>query len=193
MVGRSIVQEEAALIAAWRRGDSEAVQRAMLLHGPTMLRVALALCPRTEDAEEVVQDALLRAHRSLSSYDAERGSLRSWLVGVTVNRARQVRRGQTRYGGFLERMRREPYEIVSSLAMHVDLEFARRRLAALPAREREAFVLVEIEELSSAEAGRIMRVSDSTVRVLVARARSRLPEGGGNSAAQPLRAEGSEG
>lgn len=185
-----IGEEEAALVEAWRRGDPEAVRGVIAMHGPTMLRVALALCPRTEDAEEVVQDALLRAHRSLASFDAKRGSLRSWLVGVTANRAKQVRRGQARYGSFLARMRREPYAPVAPTSAQGDLEFARKRLAALPAREREAFVLVEIEELSSMEAGRVMGISGSTVRVLVGRARSRLEEAAAVSPAHPLRVEG---
>jgi DNA-directed RNA polymerase specialized sigma24 family protein len=72
-------------------------------------------------------------------------------------------------------MARDSY-VVSTPAspMRGDLELARRRLAMLPPREREAFVLVEIEELSSTEAGRAMAISDSTVRVLVTRARARL-------------------
>jgi RNA polymerase sigma-70 factor (ECF subfamily) len=183
-------EDDLALVEAWRRADAGAARRIVVLHAPAMTRVALALGSRAEDAEEIVQDALLHAHRSLDRFDARRGSLRSWLVGVTANRARQVRRGLARYGGFLARLRREPYETAPPASMHADVEFARRRLAALPAREREAFVLVEVEELTSAEAARIMHVADSTVRVLLNRARRRLR---GESAPEPahaLRAEG---
>ncbi len=182
-------EDEAALVEAWRRGDPEAARHVVVLHGPTLLRVALSLCTRPEDAEEVVQDALLLAHRSLAGFDSMRGSLRSWLVGVTANRARQVRRARARYGRFLALMSRDSYDLVSApKTIHGDLAFARRRLATLPAREREAFVLVEIEELSSVEAARVMGISDSTVRVLVTRARSRLQRGA--VAPLPLRAEG---
>jgi RNA polymerase sigma-70 factor (ECF subfamily) len=182
--------DEAGLLASWRRGDSEAVRRVVDLHGPAMLRVALALCPRCEDAEEVVQDALLGAHRALASFDARRGGLRSWLIAVTANRARQVRRGQSRYFSLLERLRRERYEPVPPGPVSDDLAFARERLAALPSREREAFVLVEMEELTSIEAGKVMRISHSTVRVLVARARSRLQRAAELSPARSLRLEG---
>ena len=185
-------EDDRALVEQWRRGDPEAARRVVVLHGPAMTRVALALCSRTEDAEEVVQDALLRAHCALDAFDPRRGTLRSWLVGVTANRARQVRRGLARYGRFLARMRREPYVAAGPPTTHGDLEFARRRLAALPAREREAFVLVEVEELSSDEAGRIMRISGSTVRVLVNRARRRLHDepAGGTVHAMRREAEG---
>lgn len=185
-----VSETEQALAAAWERGDAEAARRIVLLHGPAMMRVALALCPRTEDAEEIVQDALLRAHRSLSSFDISRGSLRAWLIGVTANRARQVCRGLARYSGLLARMSREPYEQVPPAALDGDLALARRRLALLPAREREAFVLLEIEELSSIEAGRVMRISDSTVRVLAARARNRLQRAQAVAHGGPVREEG---
>ena len=185
-----IGEEEAALVEAWRRGDPEAVRQVVALHGAALLRVALAICPQAEDAEEVVQDAMLRAHRSIASFDADRGSLRGWLVGVTVNRARQVRRGHARYGSFLARFRREPYVPGSPAATHGDLDFARRRLAEIPAREREAFVLVDIEELTSAEAARAMGVSGSTVRVLLGRARRRLEETAAVSPVRSLRVEG---
>lgn len=167
---------EGELVAAWRRGEHSAAREVVDEHGPAMLRVALALCPRVEDAEDVVQDALLRAHRALSHFDPARGGLHGWLIGVTANRARQVRRGLARYSGFLTRLKGETVLEPPAFAppLHADFEVARRILAALPPREREAFVLVEIEELTSIEAGRAMGISASTVRVLVTRARGRL-------------------
>lgn len=183
---------DGALVAAWRRGDPEAVRSVVALHGATLLRVALALCPRAEDAEEVVQDALLRAHRSLATFDAARGSLRAWLIGVTANRARQVRRGLARYARFLERFGRDPYAApATSPSPDGDLDLARRRLASLTRREREAFLLVDVEDLSSVEAGRILGISASTVRVLVNRARARLQRGATLPESVVVRAEGS--
>ena len=189
-MGRMAGGDERALIDAWRRGDPAAVRRIVVEYGPVLTRVALALCPRVEDAEEVVQDALLRALRALDKFDERRGSLRSWLVAVTANRAREVRRGLARQGGLLARMRREPYATAAPPEAHADLALARRRLAELPAREREAFVLVEIEELSSSEAAQVMRIAGSTVRVLVGRARRRLQDEPAHETARALHVEG---
>ena len=184
-------REDAHLARAWSRGDPTAARQVVEEYGPAMLRVALALCPRTEDAEEIVQDALLLALRSARAFDPDRGTLRAWLVGVTVNRARQVRRGMSRYRVLLARMGREPYEVPPKAAAgNGDLALARRRLARLPTREREAFFLVEIEELSSVEAGRVMGIADSTVRVLAARARARLQEDVEPVHTSSIRAEG---
>ncbi len=185
-------QTEADLVAAWRRGDQEAAREVVAQFGPTLLRVALALCPRAEDAEEVVQDALMSAHRALPGFDPKRGTLHAWLIGITANRARQVRRGLARYSRALARLGGDSFIAVSTPAapLRGDLELARRRLAALPAREREAFVLVEIEELSSTDAGRAMGISDSTVRVLVTRARARLHGASERLHRLPTRAEG---
>src|SRR6185295_8001145 len=182
-------ENEDALVEDLRRGEPGAVRRLIEAHGPTMTRVALALCRRVEDAEAIVQDALIQAHRSLTSFDPARGTLRSWLVGLTANRARQVRRGLSRYGSLLERMGREPPVPADPSTTREDLAFARRRLALLPRREREAFVLVDLEELSSMEAARVMGISDSTVRVLALRARSRLQQGRSEAPARKLTAE----
>lgn len=186
----ALVEDEEALVQAWADGDVDASRRLIGLHGKAMLRVALALCHRPEDAEEVVQEAFLRALRSVTAFDPDRGSLRSWLLGVTANRARQFRRGTTRYRNLLERIQRDPYRAHPIAAESSDLGFARRRLASLPAREREAFVLVDIEDLSSRDAAEVMGVSDSTVRVLAARARARLQEKIGENFAGSARAEG---
>ena len=183
-------RDEERLLLGWRRGDPESVRRVVSLWGPVMLRVALALCPRLEDAEDVVQDALLLAHRSLGEFDPRRGTPRTWLVGVTVNRARQVRRGQTRYAGLLDRFLRQPYDSASMGPASGDLAFARKCLGALPGREREAFVLVEMEELSSEQAARLMGVTGSTVRVLLARARKHLRHRAAVASPMSLRAEG---
>jgi len=95
-----------------------------------------------------------------------------------------------RYRSFLDRMRREPYEPASPASGDGDLGLARARLASLPSREREAFVLLAIEELSSVEAARVMGISDSTVRVLAGRARTRLQKGLGITRGGSMRAEG---
>lgn len=181
-----IREDREDLARGWSSGDVEVARQVVQLYGPAMLRVALALCPRTEEAEEIVQDAFLLALRSASTFDPRRGDLKAWLVGVTANRARQVGRRSGRYQRFLARLSREPYAISAPASSNGDLGLARRRLAGLPAREREAFVLMDIEDLTSREAAQIMGVSDSTVRVLAARARARLQDSHGSS----LRAEG---
>jgi len=185
-------QREADVVTAWRRGDQEAAREVVARYGPTLLRVALALCPRAEDAEEVVQDALLLAHRALGTFDPARGALQAWLIGITANRARQVRRGLARYALLLTRISRDSFVVSTAAPLQGDLELARQRLATLSPREREAFVLVEIEELSSTEAARAMGISDSTVRVLVTRARARLQRESDLPHALPARAEGRE-
>jgi RNA polymerase sigma-70 factor (ECF subfamily) len=102
------IDDEEALVRAWAGGDPEASLRLVENHGKSMLRLALALCPRPEDAEEVVQDAFLLALRGSDTFEARRGSLRSWLLGVTANRARQLRRGAARYRNLLARLQRDP-------------------------------------------------------------------------------------
>jgi RNA polymerase sigma-70 factor (ECF subfamily) len=52
------------------------------MHGQRLLRLVCRLVPDAGEAEEVLQDALLRALRNLESFDAGRGSLASWLSTI---------------------------------------------------------------------------------------------------------------
>lgn len=102
-------------------------------------------------AEDVVQDSFLALWRNPSAYVPDRGSLRSFLIGVTRNLALQRLRGEPRHeelhedsaiGGATDFAGLERAEIVG------------RAVAALPPLQREALILAEYEEMSLEEIGR---------------------------------------
>jgi RNA polymerase sigma-70 factor (ECF subfamily) len=61
-------------------------------HAPALFRLAYGLLQNTQDAEEVVQDALSYALRNLNRYDPKRAAFKTWLHTITVSRCRNKRR-----------------------------------------------------------------------------------------------------
>lgn len=77
-----ITDEE--LLAAWRAGDCAALETLLCRHRPWILNLAVRLLARRQDAEDVTQEALLRALRGLASFRGE-SRFRTWLYRVAVN------------------------------------------------------------------------------------------------------------
>lgn len=120
------------------------------------------------DPDDVVQEALLRAWQKRATYDAERGSARTWLLALTADQARRVRRRRRS----LNRAQRDDIAVLTQdRVADVDL---RRAVKALPRRQREAIVLFYHVDLSVQEAAQLMGCSPGTVKSTLFDARARL-------------------
>jgi RNA polymerase sigma-70 factor, ECF subfamily len=166
-----------ALVALSAGGDRRAFHEIVARHGPFALRVARRLLSDRLAAEDVVQDAMVRAWSQAGRFDPARAQFRTWLYRIVVNLCLDQRR----------RIQPEslpddvefvdpapaPDEILAARQRDVALAAALREL---PARERAAMTLVYDEELSAAETARILGASAKAVERLLARARARLRE-----------------
>lgn len=145
---------------------------------PVLLRVARTLADQPADAEDLVQDALMRAYRSLDGFDGRHP--RAWLLTILrntqINRTRR-RRPQPMEDGQLERAADragpagDPPEEVVEQGFDAAVENA---LAALPTGFRRAVELVDVGGLTYAEAGRALGIAAGTVMSRVHRARTRM-------------------
>lgn len=136
-------------------------------HLAVMARLAARLASDSE-RDDVVQEALLRAWKKRSQYDAMRGSLRAWLLAITADQARRSRR------------RARPEGVVADLTVpsqsldeRLDVEGAASRL---PPRQRLAVDCFYFVDLSITETAAVMRCSPGTVKSTLADARHRLRE-----------------
>ena len=130
-------------------------------------------------AEDLVQEIFERLPRALRRF---RGGARleTLLFAMVVNRTRQHLRGAIRRRRALERLAREP----SAPASSIDDDLHTRALAAqivaaldrLPLAQRVAFVLCEVQEMTSAEAATLADVPEATIRTRLFHARRRLRE-----------------
>lgn len=166
------------LVAA-QRGDAQAFERLYRDEVGRVYALALRLTGERGRAEQLVQDAFIRAWRKLGSFRGE-SALSTWLHRLTVNVFLLDARGEQRRGG----REVEPSDqtdtpadqpdVATDVASRIDLE---RGIALLPERARAAFVLHDIQGYTHEEIATMMAVTPSTVRVMVHRARRRLMEG----------------
>ena len=176
-----------ALVAAVRAGSDAAFSAIVHRYeGPLTAYARQVLGGRHHDAEECVQDAFIRALRSLKANDAEI-ALRPWLHAIVRNRCLDQLRKPNRTTDL------DPHEAV--LADHgpgpVSMIDNRQRLDAvvhglesLPERQRRALVMHELEDRSHSQIGRVLGVSPGASKALVCRARQGVANAvGGRTAA----------
>jgi RNA polymerase sigma-70 factor (ECF subfamily) len=143
---------------------------------PRMLRLAARLLGDLAEAEDVVQESYVNMYRALSErrFDG-RSSLETWIYRVVTNRAIDVlraRQARTRGEGLGAR------EPSAGVVATPEARLALRELAAwldqLPAEQRAALVLKEIEGLNTAEVAAVLGCSEGAVEQRLVRARQAL-------------------
>jgi RNA polymerase sigma-70 factor (ECF subfamily) len=142
-------------------------------------RVALSVLRHREDAEDVAQDAFLRAHRAFGSL-RDRDRFRAWLVRTAFRLALDLRRGQNR------RSRREDASAADAPVRTESVEDAAARaevrvrvaeaVDALPEKLRIVTVLAAIEEHDVASVARLLELPEGTVKSRLYLARKSLAE-----------------
>lgn len=168
-----------------RRGEQEAhraFQRYVLPEIDVLLRVATSITRDPVDAEDLVQDTLLRAFRAIEAFDG--GHPRAWLL--TIMRNAQRNRTRRRHPELLQNpdavLGQVPDRgahagsaegIVMDTTFDAAVEDAFR---GLPERSRKIVRLVDIDGLSYQEAARVLGVPMGTVMSRLHRGRRRIRE-----------------
>jgi RNA polymerase sigma-70 factor, ECF subfamily len=148
------------------------------LYAPSVCRFAALVAPSANDADDLAQDALLRAVRAVASYDPARGSAEAWLWKIVVNAARDAARRRERMRWLIERIAlstpRES-ESVESLALErlrdSDLVAHLRRL---PHRDRTLLALRYGLGLNTDEVGAAVGLNADSAGKAIRRALARL-------------------
>jgi len=158
-------------------GSFEALVRS---HVDRCFAIALRVLGDPHDAEEVAQDALVRAYRALAGYPPERIRalrLRAWLATIVVNLCRnRVRRHAlptTPLAPLVEIGAEPPADPASDppslVARAAERERLGRLLAALPERYRIPIVLRHVDDLSYAELAEVLGRPEGTLKAQVSR------------------------
>ena len=146
---------------------------------PILLRVATSLTGQSADAEDLVQDTLIRAYKAVDRFDGEHP--RAWLLTILrnthINRARRRLPVLFREPGTAVEQSpfgvepRTPEDLVVDGTFDAVVENA---LRTLPARFRQVVELVDVAGLSYAEAASVLRIPQGTVMSRLHRARNRM-------------------
>ncbi|MFH9815731.1 RNA polymerase sigma factor SigM [Streptomyces sp. NPDC017230] len=183
------------LLARHIEGDPEAFGELVRRHRDRLWAVALRTLGDREEAADAVQDALVSAYRAAHTFRGQ-AAVTTWLHRITVNacldRARKAASRKTAPVDDTERLEQllEPHESASAPAERNDLHRQLlEALGTLPADQRAALVLVDMQGYPVAEAARILDVPTGTIKSRCARGRARLlpllthlrPEGSGKN------------
>jgi RNA polymerase sigma-70 factor (ECF subfamily) len=168
---------EDALIARASVGDHEAYATLVRREERLAYRVAVAITGSRADAQEAVQNAYVKAYRSLRRF--RRGAtFRPWLLRIVVNEAHNVRRAEQRHERLAARAG-ERYAAVGvgadeTVVAREEMDTILRALAQLPEADRLVIALRYFAQLPDAEAAELAEASTGAYRVRLLRARRRL-------------------
>lgn len=161
-------------------GDSRAFELLVGPHIAAVRRIAFAFCHHRASADEVAQDALLKAYRFLNAFRG--GALGPWLFSVTRSVCHDWYRHQKSRGRMMEVELNEDQDLEPSdspdslLGARTENEQLWVAIRSLEPKFRVPLVLFEMEGLSYEEVARIEGVPVGTVRSRLSRGRKRLLE-----------------
>ena len=171
--------DDTSLLRAVRAGDPDAVAAWYHREHPEVYRLTAGFLAQAEEAEDLAQDAMLHLLDKLPSWQ-DQTAYRAWRNKVVANLCRdRLRRLATR-----ERHERRAVPELPSIPSpdSPDTEFGQAELRSLlnaalgqlTEREREVFVLRDLEACPAGETAQVLGICEGTVRSLLSLARRRL-------------------
>ncbi len=167
------------LIHAIRNGDQQAYSEVMQIYQRRVIALALMIVRDSGGAEDVAQDAFVRAYTHLDRYDDQR-EFYPWLATITVRLARNWLRTQSRTTGREDAFVSDETDTnisLDSLSEIIADESGRKlwhSVASLPSGERTATLLYYRQEMKVADIATTMDVSSGTIKTMLFRARQKL-------------------
>ena len=158
------------LVSRLLLGDEEAFRDLFGRYAPSALALARRVVREPAIAQETVQEAFLAVWRSPAAFDPDRGSVKSWLMGIVHNRAVDAVRREA-----AQQRRAEassvfdpPVEVADQVLDQIGLPEERRAvrqaLALLPAPQREVIELMYFSGLSQSQVAQRLSVPLGTVK-----------------------------
>ena len=172
----------AVLLTRAATGDSEAFEQIVVRHERRVLTLSWRLLGTMEDAQDAAQEVFLRTFKYLHRFDTQK-PFEPWIVRMTVNVCRDLGRQRQQRGSVLvdageefdraeqQDRRSDPH---SELNAEQQRQLLRRALADLPEKERTAFVLRDIEGMTTAETAEALGSSEATIRSQISSARLKI-------------------
>src|SRR6476620_3337794 len=169
---------ELALVERCRSGDLGAFEELYQAHAGRLFSLAVRMLGNTADAEDLLQEIYLAAHRKLESFRGE-SALGTWLYRLATNqildyvRSRAARTSQLTDGLDDASVLADglSHRLGDGAISRIDLE---RALTSLPEGCRAAFVLHDVEGLEHSEVAEVLGIAEGTSKSQVHKARLRL-------------------
>src|SRR5690349_6380376 len=180
------ISEEMALVHAAKAGDVSAFEALVKKYDRNVFRIANHITHNREDAEDVVQDAFLKAYENLEQFQGQ-SKFYTWLVRIAVNEAlmKLRKRRPERMVSLDEEVKTEDDSLpreVADWSPNPEQQYSQaelrdiltRTIQGLPPSFRTVFVLRDVEGLSTEETADALELSIPAVKSRLLRARLQL-------------------
>jgi RNA polymerase sigma-70 factor, ECF subfamily len=178
--------DDSELLQSAREGNATAFDTLIRRHDRFLYRIARSVLLDDYEAEDVVQETFIKAFKGLENFRGE-ARLSTWLTRIALNEA-LARKRRRRNTVELEALQHrtnalEPTPMIApaqdpelSTAQQQIRKLLERAIDGLPDSLRTVFVMRDVEELSTAEAARLLGLGEPTVKTRLHRARRMLRE-----------------
>ncbi len=169
-----------------RRGDADAWEALVRTHGPKLLGLARRILGNERDAEDCLQDGLLRARAGIEAFEG-RAALSTWLYRIVANSALMMlrsrkRRAELPIDGLLPAFDRFGHRIATRAAVNPEdlvlrresVALVREALDQLPDIHRVVLLLRDFEALSMQEIADLLEITVTATKLRLHRARAAL-------------------
>ena len=149
-------------------GARASLEDVFAMHAARMKSVAFNLLGSEADAEDAVQEAFLKAHRSLAAFRGG-AALHTWIYRALINTCLDEGRRRAR------RPAGEPSDVAADPRHDLRAEL-RRAIGSLDPRSRAVFLIAAVEGFSHGEIAAMLEITETNSRTLLLEARRRLQE-----------------
>ncbi|MBR4965627.1 MAG: sigma-70 family RNA polymerase sigma factor [Lachnospiraceae bacterium] len=146
------------------------VQELIRKYQNNLFAAAFQICRNQEDAEDVVQETFIQYHTTLKQYESEE-HIRAWLLRVAINKAKNVNHS------FWHRKKQPLEEYIETLVFESEESGDLfETVLGLPEKYRIVIHLFYYEEYSVQEIAKVLKLSESNVKVRLSRGRQMLKD-----------------
>jgi RNA polymerase sigma-70 factor, ECF subfamily len=171
------LSEDRQLAEACRSGNAAAYEKLYQAHGSRLKSIALNLLGNKSDAEDAVQEVFLKVYRSIGSFRAQ-SSFSTWIYRILLNSCYDMRRRKLRRQETPEPVREgemeTPLEIPAPVSDHPMRLVLETCVAQLPHKQREVFLLFEVEGFRHSEIAGMLSISETSSKNILYQAKRQL-------------------
>jgi RNA polymerase sigma-70 factor (ECF subfamily) len=182
-----LTAEEAELIQSVCQGDKEAFYGLVRPCERAIYTAAITILGNPQDAEEVAQEAVLKAFSNLAQFRGE-AKFSTWLIQITINEARLKLRKDRRHlydsvdeqgadeeGEYFPKDFADWHDVPSEALHRKELrEALKRAIGGLAPIYREVLILRDVQHLSTEETARLLGITGGSVKTRLLRARLQM-------------------
>ena len=154
---------------------SASLREALVKSIPSLRAFAISLCHNRTEADDLVQETLIRAWNNLNNFE-EGTNLKAWLFTILRNNFYNGLRKLKHQTDYARAMDGSQFIVAPSQEKTIEFGDMMRHLQELPPDQREALILVTVENMSYEEVATICDCPVGTIKSRVNRARNRLAE-----------------